>query len=182
MKKHAILISLVPLLTPAAALAHDGHTFGFAGGLLHPLTGADHLLAMLAVGLWAGVLGGRAVWALPVAFVAALASGAGLGVAGVMLPMLEPGILASVVVLGAMAALALRLPLGVAVAGVAGFGLLHGMAHGAEVAGPFAPFAAGFIASSIALHLAGLAFGRWAMAARILGAGAAVAGLALTFA
>jgi urease accessory protein len=182
MKKHAILASLVTLLTPAAALAHDGHAFGFAGGVLHPLTGADHLLAMLAVGLWAGVLGGRAVWALPLAFVAALASGAVLGLSGLVLPGVEPGILASVVVLGAFAALALRLPLGVAVAGVAGFGLLHGMAHGAEVAGPFAPFAAGFIASSIGLHLAGLAFGRWALAARVLGAGAAVAGLALTFA
>lgn len=182
MKTHLTLGALALVLSPAAALAHDGHAAGFLGGILHPLTGADHLLAMLAVGLWAGALGGRAVLALPAAFVGALASGAALGTAGLALPMVEPGILASVIILGALAALALRLPLSVAVAGVACFGLLHGMAHGAEMAGPFAPFAAGFIATSLVLHAAGLGLGRWSGAARLLGAGTALAGLALSFA
>lgn len=169
-------------LMPGAALAHEGHGAGLAAGLIHPLTGADHLLAMLAVGLWAASLGGRAVWALPLAFVGALATGAMAGMAGLALPGVEPGILASVVVLGALAALALRLPLAVAVAGVAGFGMLHGLAHGAEVTGAFAPYAVGFTLTSLALHLAGLGLGRWSGAARVLGAGTAVAGLALSFA
>lgn len=182
MKTWGILAGLGAVLTPVAALAHDGHAVGFLGGLIHPLTGADHLLAMLAVGLWAGTLGGRAVAALPLAFVGALAAGAGLGAAGLAVPMVEPGILASVMVLGALAALALRLPLPVAAAGVAGFGLLHGLAHGAEMMGAFAPYAAGFVATSLALHAAGLGLGRWSGAARVLGAGTAVAGLALSFA
>ena len=114
MKTHLTLGALALVLSPAAALAHDGHAAGFLGGILHPLTGADHLLAMLAVGLWAGALGGRAVLALPAAFVGALASGAALGTAGLALPMVEPGILASVIILGALAALALRLPLSAA--------------------------------------------------------------------
>lgn len=169
-------------LTPGAALAHDGHGAGFAAGLVHPLTGADHLLAMVAVGLWAAGLGGRAVWALPGAFVGALAAGAVAGVAGLALPGVEPGILASVMVLGALAALAVRMPMGVAVAGVAGFGLLHGLAHGAEVTGSFAPYAVGFTLTSLALHLAGLGLGRWTGAARVLGAGTVLAGVALSFA
>ena len=182
MKKLGILAGLGTALTPMAALAHDGHAVGFLGGLVHPLTGADHLLAMLAVGLWAAALGGRAVVALPLAFVGALAAGAGLGAAGLALPMEEPGSLASVMVLGMLSALALRLPVPVAAAGVAGFGLLHGLAHGAEMTGAFAPYAAGFVATSLALHLAGLGLGRWSGAARVLGAGTALAGLALCFA
>lgn len=179
MKRTMISTLLLAVALPGMALAHPGHESGFASGVLHPLTGVDHLLAMLAVGLWAAALGGRAIWALPTGFVAALALGGVLGAIGISAPGVEPGILTSVVILGGMAALALRLPLGVAVAGVAGFGLLHGMAHGAGVAGPLAPFAAGFVATSITLHLAGLALGRFAFAARILGAGTALAGLAL---
>ncbi len=177
-----ILLSALILL-PLPALAHTGdHAGGFASGILHPLTGSDHLLAMFAVGLWAASLGGRSVWALPLAFVAALAVGGSAGVMGVQMPLVEPAILASLVVFGVASAIALRLPLGAAVAGTAVFGLAHGLAHGAEATGDFAPFAAGFVLSSLGLHLCGLAIGRIPMLPRALGAGVAVAGLALAVA
>lgn len=177
--KMTMISILVALVIPDMALAHVGHDAGFAGGVMHPLTGADHLLAMLAVGLWAAVMGGRAIWALPVSFVVALGVGGILGTVGVVGAGVEPAILATVIILGAVSAMALRLPLPFAVSMVAGFGLLHGMAHGAAVAGPLFPFAAGFIAASLMLHLAGLALGRFAMTARILGAATALAGLFL---
>lgn len=177
-------------LLPAAAFAHPGHVEGsaLAAGLAHPLGGADHVLAMVAVGLWAAVTGGRALWAMPVAFLAAMLVGGASGAAGLALPAVEATILASTVLLGAAAALALRPALPVALTAIAVFGAAHGFAHGAE--GPqtaLGPYAAGFLASTAALHLAGLAAGfglariggPWA--ARTLGAGSAVAGLALAF-
>lgn len=171
------------ILLPLPASAHTGHEVGgFAAGVLHPLTGTDHLLAMLAVGLWAATLGGRALWALPLAFVTALAVGGVSGAAGLQLPLVEPAILASLVVFGVASAIALRLPLIAAIAGTAVFGLAHGLAHGAEASGAFAPFAAGFVFASLGLHLAGLALGRLPMMPRALGAGVAVAGMALAVA
>jgi urease accessory protein len=160
MKKIA-LASLLALLTPGLAAAHAGtHDSGFVMGLAHPIGGADHVLAMIAVGLWAALLDGRALWALPLAFVGALVAGAGLGAAGVALPMVEPMILTSVVVLGVAIALALRLPLSVAVAAVALFGLVHGHAHGTEgPAGDLAGYAIGFVIATASLHVAGLALG-----------------------
>lgn len=177
-------ILLALLLAPTAAFAHvgNGGEAPFLSGLAHPLGGADHLLAMLAVGLWAAMLGGRAIWALPGAFVGAMLAGGLMGAAGLPLPGVEPMILASVVVLGVTAALALRPALPHAIAFVALFGLFHGHAHGAE--GPatgLATYAAGFVAATMALHLVGVVLGRMARGAlpRLLGALTAVAGVAL---
>lgn len=173
------------LLAPSAALAHPGHFGGhpFAAGLGHPIAGADHLLAMLAVGLCAAMIGGRALWALPMGFVGGLLAGGVLGMAGVALPGVEPMIAASVMALGLAAALALRPALAVAVPLVAAFGLFHGHAHGAE--GPetgLAIYALGFVAASAALHGAGLVLGLRLRPALVRGLGAATALAGLTLA
>ncbi|MTH34159.1 urease accessory protein [Paracoccus limosus] len=174
---------LIPLLMfPTAALAHPGHVAGspFAAGWAHPLSGSDHVLAMLAVGLWAATATDRrGIWALPLSFMAAMVLGGVLGAAGVQLPAVEPMILASSVILGLAVALALRPSLGVALPVVAAFGVMHGHAHGAE--GPatgLAAYAAGFLLATGALHLAGIGLGRLGLT-RILGGLTAAAGVAL---
>lgn len=186
--RSSLLLSALLVAMPAAVLAHEGHGSGFLSGLGHPVGGMDHLLAMLAVGLWAAMLGGRALWALPLAFVGAMLAGGMLGLAGLPLPGVEPMILASVVLLGVAAALALRLPPGWAALAVAAFGLFHGHAHGAE--GPetgLALYAAGFALATMGLHLVGLAIGlalnRLAGSGtlRLLGVGTALGGLSLVF-
>jgi urease accessory protein len=150
------------LLTASPALAHlDPSEHGsFAAGFTHPLFGTDHVLAMIAVGLWAALLGGRAVWALPTAFVGAMIVGFLLSLPGVPLPYVEPFILTSVVVLGVVVALALRLPLGVCAALVGVFGICHGHAHGGEIgsAGELS-YAGGFVLATALLHAAGLLIG-----------------------
>ncbi|MBL4917105.1 HupE/UreJ family protein [Szabonella alba] len=178
------LISLC--LMPTMALAHPGHgtEAAFLSGVSHPIGGLDHVLAMLAVGLWAGISGGRAFWALPLAFVAAMIAGGALGATGVGFPAVEPMILASIIVIGALAALALRPGLAVSVALVALFGLAHGHAHGTEgPAGDLALYAAGFALATMALHLAGMALVRLAplMVARASAAVTALGGAALAF-
>ena len=184
-------LALALALLPAAASAHPGHVEGSAlvAGLAHPLGGADHMLAMVAVGLWAAITGGRAVWAMPLAFLAGMLGGGLAGAAGLAVAAVEPMILASTILLGAAAALALRPALPLALAAVAAFGAVHGLAHGTEgPQGGLALYAAGFIAATAALHLVGLVAGRGlarlagAGAARSLGAGSALAGLVLAFA
>ncbi|WP_434612679.1 HupE/UreJ family protein [Tabrizicola sp. M-4] len=186
--RSSLIPSALLATVPAVVFAHQGHGSGFLSGLGHPVGGMDHLLAMLAVGLWAAMLGGRAVWALPISFVAAMLAGGALGLSGLPLPGVEPMILASVVLLGVAAALALRLPMGWAVLAVAAFGLFHGHAHGAE--GPqtgLALYAAGFALATMGLHLVGLALGlglgRLAASGtlRMLGLGTALGGLSLIF-
>ena len=178
-----VVLTLGAVILPQIAMAHPGHGAGFLAGFDHPLTGIDHLLAMLAVGLWAAALGGRARWALPATFVAGLIAGGVAGhLAGLALPGVEQAILGSVIVLGAVTALALRVPMGVALVAAAGFGLVHGLAHGAASPANFAPFAAGFVLASVSLHGAGLVLGRLPTLARGLGAATAMAGLALTVA
>ena len=181
-----ILLALI--LTPSAALAHPGHgDAGLLAGITHPLGGADHLLAMVALGLLAAQLGGRAMLALPLAFVAAMVLGAGLGAGGVAMAGVEPMILASVVVLGALVALALRPHLALVVAMAAVFGAAHGFAHGAE-GGASVAYALGFTATTALLHGAGIALGLalqraltgWPL--RALGGATTVAGLALVIA
>ena len=173
---------LLVILLPSAALAHPGHGMGFLAGLEHPLTGIDHLLAMLAIGLWAASLGGRAVWALPLTFVVSLALGGTIGhLVGAELPGVQQGILGSLIVLGVAAALALRVPFAVALAGVALFGAVHGLAHGAESPADFVPFAVGFVLASCTRHAAGLLLGRVQYVSRALGAMTALAGVALAF-
>jgi len=146
--------------SPALAHLDPGEHGSFAAGFTHPLFGTDHVLAMIAVGLWAALLGGRAIWALPTAFVSAMVAGFVLSLAGVPLPFVEPFILASVVILGAVVALALRLPLGLSAALVAAFGVCHGHAHGGEIglAGEIG-YAAGFVLATALLHAAGLLIG-----------------------
>lgn len=173
------------LLLPQAALAHPGHSEGsqFLSGLAHPVGGADHLLAMVALGLLAAQIGGRAIWALPLAFVGSMIAGGLAGFGGLPFPGVEPMILASVIVLGALVAMAARLPLAMLLPGVALFGFAHGWAHGAE--GPtagLAVYALGFAIATMALHLTGIAIGKLlehGTLLRGLGGGTAVAGLAL---
>ncbi|NEX45641.1 HupE/UreJ family protein [Pseudotabrizicola algicola] len=184
--KRLMLTLGTSVLLPQAAAAHVGDhgVSDFISGVLHPVSGADHVLAMVAVGLWAAVSGGRALWALPLGFVAAMLVGGGLGALGLGLPGVEPMILASSVLLGVLAALAWRAPLAVGVAIVAGFGLFHGHAHGTE--GPTSgvlAYAAGFGLATMGLHLGGVGLGVALnrLSVRALGAGTAVAGLALAF-
>lgn len=171
-------------LLPAPALAHVGHIGDqvFMAGIAHPLSGLDHVMAMVAVGLWAASLGGRAIWALPIAFVMAMGFGGMAGALGLPLPGVEPGILASILVLGGAVSFALKASLAQASVLVAVFGLFHGYAHGAEgPSGGLLLYAAGFILSSLALHLLGLLAGRvlHAAALRVLGGATVFGALAL---
>jgi urease accessory protein len=154
----AALMTVTAAATPA--LAHTGleHATSFSTGFLHPLTGPDHVLAMVAVGLWAGVNGGRAVWAWPVAFVSLMLVGGALGMMGITLPMVEPGILASVIVLGLLVLTAARVPVLVGALLVGAFAVLHGYAHGAELPTEAAAisYSAGFALATALLHAAGL--------------------------
>lgn len=158
------LFSIIALLVFAAdpAFAHVGHgsTASFTAGLAHPLAGLDHVAVMVAVGLWAALKGGRALWAWPAAFVGVMLIGGALGMAHVPLPFVEPGILASVVALGLLVALAVELPVTIGALIVAVFALLHGHAHGSEVAETVngAEYMAGFALATAALHLAGIGF------------------------
>lgn len=151
------------LLTPALALAHAGHleAASFSAGFLHPLGGLDHLLAMVAVGLFAAMLGGAAIWLVPGAFLAMMAAGAALGIAGFGLPMVELGIALSLVLLGMAIALRLNLATLAAMAIVGFFALFHGLAHGAEMPAAGTPliFGAGFLLATALLHGAGLLLG-----------------------
>jgi urease accessory protein len=175
------------LLAATPALAHPGHGGGFAAGLGHPLGGIDHVLAMLAVGLWAALRGGRAAMAWPAAFVAAMAAGFVAVQAGLAVPQVETMIAGSVILLGAAVALRLAGPIWIGAVAIAAFGLAHGAAHGAEASGAPALFAIGFVLASLSLHVLGFApalladgiASRWPL--RIAGAGMAAAGLALAF-
>jgi urease accessory protein len=174
---------LLALGGAGTAHAHTGleHAVSFASGFKHPWTGIDHMLAMVAVGLWAGLNGGRTLWAWPAAFVAVMVAGGALSMAKVPVPMVEPGILASVIVLGLLVLAAARLPVELGATVVAVFALLHGHAHGAELPADAAAvtYAAGFALATAALHALGLAIAYLAGAegGRLLvrGAGALVA-------
>lgn len=144
-------------------LAHveTGAASGFVSGFFHPLGGLDHVLAMLAVGLWGSQLGKPAIWALPVAFPMAMAFGGFLGLLGVPLPAVEIGIALSAIVLGAMVLLALRPPLWLAGMIVGVFAIFHGHAHGTELpAGANGTlYSIGFVTSTGLLHAVGIAVG-----------------------
>ncbi|MGX0879031.1 urease accessory protein [Roseovarius sp. MBR-154] len=153
-------IAALMAVAPVAAMAHTGtgETLAAMHGFLHPLSGVDHILAMVAVGVFAAQLGGRSLWAVPMAFVLAMLAGGALGYFGAVLPMVEPGIALSVIVMGVAVAAGLRLPVAPAMALVAMFAVFHGHAHGAEGAGAgsFAGYAAGFVAATVLLHAAGI--------------------------
>ncbi|MEZ5608715.1 MAG: HupE/UreJ family protein [Burkholderiaceae bacterium] len=173
MKKTApTILSLLALLTPALAFAHAGaladHAHaGFAAGLLHPLTGADHLAAMLAVGVWSA-LAIRPVWLAPLTFVAMLLAGALAAQAGVTPPGVEPMIAASLLVLGLLVATRAPVPRAAAAALCGVFALFHGAAHGAELGGSSTAWAAlgGMVLTTAALHATGIGLGEWVLAHR----------------
>jgi urease accessory protein len=162
------LIFLMICLLPLTASAHQetGTVWGFTSGFIHPLTGLDHITAMVAVGLWGAFLGARAMWVLPVVFPVVMAFGGALGVLGVPLPGVETGIALSSLILGIAVAFALRPPLWVAALIVGSFAIFHGHAHGAEMpkAANAMTYAVGFVIATGLLHLCGIAFGllvRW---------------------
>ncbi len=150
-------------LVSTAASAHVGvhDANSFVAGLAHPLSGLDHMAVMVAVGLWAALKGGRALWAWPAAFVGVMLLGGALGMMQVAMPFVEPGILASVVVLGLLVAVAADLPVGLGAAVIGLFALFHGHAHGAEVPGTDGGllYMAGFAATTALLHGIGIAAG-----------------------
>jgi len=179
------------LLFPALAQAHPGHdghdlTWDFSGGFAHPVGGLDHILAMVAVGLWAAQLGGRARWLVPAAFVGVMALAAAFGQRAGAIPGTEQGIAASVLVLGLLIAATVRLPVaaGMALAGL--FAAFHGVAHGAEMpatAGGLA-YGAGFMVATASLHTAGAGLGLLAgkfsaRVPRLAGWGIAAAGVVM---
>jgi len=161
--KRAAASGIALLALTGTALAHPGHgdATGFTHGFMHPLGGLDHVLAMVAVGLFAAHLGGRALWLVPAAFVAVMAAGGALGIAGIAVPFVETGIALSVVVLGLAVALRVSVPLLAAMALVGLFAIFHGYAHGAEmpVDASGAGYAAGFLAATALLHGIGIAIG-----------------------
>ncbi len=160
MQVRKALYAIALFLTPAMAFAHTGHdTSGLMAGVAHPLTGLDHLLAMLAVGLWAAQQQGAARWAVPATFVASMLLGGLLGFAGLQIPFMETGIAASVLALGLLVAVAARLPMAMALGMTALFALTHGVAHGLELPDLASPwgYAVGFVAATAALHAAGYA-------------------------
>lgn len=162
---YSAVLGVIVMLTSTAASAHPfgAHPFGAHGagliqGLVHPLTGIDHLLAMIAVGMWAVHAAGRKAWAIPLAFVLATAAGAALAVLGVHVPMVEPGIAASVIVLGLLLAFMVKMPALAGAALVALFAVFHGHAHGLELSLTTNPwmYGIGFLATTASLHALGM--------------------------
>jgi urease accessory protein len=190
--KRALPLLLI-FLVPSLAQAHPGapgHTHGFSNGLLHPLTGLDHICAMVAVGLWAAQRGGRALWLVPATFISIMIVGGILGMGKVGIPYVEQGIAASVLVLGIFIAAAVRLPVAASMAIVGLFALFHGYAHGAEMPDTASGLAygIGFVIATASLHLSGIGIGllaqRFSSAQfiRYLGGGIAACGVYLCFA
>ena len=174
-------LSFALAFAPALAQAHPGghHVTGFTAGATHPLLGLDHLLAMIAVGLWATQLKGRATWVIPAAFVAVMSAGGLLASNGMILGGAEVGIVASVLTLGVLVAGSVRLPLAASVALVSTFAFFHGQAHGAEMPANATAltYAAGFALTTAMLHAAGIGAAlllREAVAVRAVGATVAV--------
>jgi urease accessory protein len=166
--KAKISLSLLGLCTYALILpVAEAHTFGaqgagLAAGLAHPFLGLDHLLAMIAVGIWAGQLGGRAVWFVPLTFVSVISAAATLGSFGITLPMVEPAIACSVLVLGLLIAGSVRLP-AIASVGIVGlFAVFHGYAHGLELPQAASPilYGIGFVLATSLLHGFGIGIAR----------------------
>jgi urease accessory protein len=186
----AALAAVVLAATPALAHTYGAGGAGFWAGLSHPIGGLDHLLAMVAVGLWAIQLGGRALWAVPAGFVIAMTAGAAFALAGIGVPAVEFGIAGSVVLLGLLVAGAARMPTVASCGIVMVFALFHGHAHGMELPAAANPalYGLGFVSATAALHATGVglgliggrfgaALGRWSL--RAAGAAVAASGLAI---
>lgn len=187
-KFHAVLGAAMLAFVPAIASAHQetGQATGFLSGFMHPISGFDHVLAMVAVGLWGAVLGSPAIWVLPVAFPVVMAFGGLMGLLGIPVPGVEIGIAVSAIVLGAMVLAQLRPPLWLAATLVAFFAIFHGHAHGTELpAGADGLlYSLGFVVATGFLHACGIGIGviqRWRpgqVMLRAAGAGVAAAGAA----
>ncbi|MEM7777934.1 MAG: HupE/UreJ family protein [Pseudomonadota bacterium] len=179
-----VLALTFSIASPAFAHEAIGVTGGLVSGFLHPLFGLDHVVAMVAVGLWGAFLGSPAIWVLPIVFPVVMALGGALGVIGIPIPYVEVGIAGSAVMLGLMVAFAARPPLWTAVVIVGAFAVFHGHAHGTELPNAADPFAysVGFVVATGMLHVAGIAFGlltRWEigkLGVRIAGGIIALAG------
>lgn len=192
MIRHIARISAISALFamisgPAFAHVEGAMAGGLISGFIHPLTGADHIAAMVAVGIWGAFLGRPAIWLLPIVFPLVMTIGGALGVMGVELPGVEEGIAGSAIVLGLAVALAARPPLWLAAVVVGIFAIFHGHAHGTELpeaADPIA-FAAGFVVATGLLHLAGIAIGllvRWpAGRIAVRGTGGVIAAAGVAF-
>ncbi len=177
----------ITALVATGASAHTGHDIQatFSSGFVHPFAGLDHVLAMIGVGLWGAQVGGKAIWQLPLAFVAALIVGALISLAGTGLPVMEIGIAGSVAVLGLAIVFVPTVPAWAGFAITALFGLFHGHAHGAEMPaeGSAASYVLGFVVATLALHAIGVGLGLLGrkqalrLAPRALGAAGAVVGV-----
>jgi urease accessory protein len=185
-KRMGLVVIASALAGPALAHTGVGAVHGFGAGLLHPLFGLDHVLAMVAVGLWAGLTGGRARFAYPLAFVGMMVLSGLWGMSGAALPGVEIGIAVSVVVLGLAIAVRATPPLAAGAAACAIFAIFHGHAHGAELpqGSSGLGYALGFVLATAALHgaglgLAGLLAARAPLLARVAGGGLALAGVAI---
>lgn len=162
--RHRLILLLLTTLAPAAALAHEGASLpygSFLGGLLHPVLGPDHFLAMVSVGILSAQIGGRAIWTVPATFVSVMALGGVAGWLGLPLTSIEAGIAFSVLALGAAIAAERRIPVVLAMVFVGTFAIFHGYAHGAEMPAVATPisYALGFISGTAGLHLAGVVIG-----------------------
>ena len=170
------IVFFVLMMVPAIALAHVGQgslSGGFVSGFMHPILGPDHVVAMVAVGLWGAQLGAPAIWVLPVTFPLVMAFGGVLGALGVPIPAIEIGIAVSAIVLGAMVAFSARPPLWVSMVLVGIFAIFHGYAHGAELpeSANAIAFSVGFVVATGCLHALGILIGtinRWKVGSRLL--------------
>jgi urease accessory protein len=188
MKRVIPFVAVLALIPAMPAAAHTGTmTGGFLAGLAHPVVGVDHVLAMVAVGLWGAFLGAPAIYLLPIAFPLVMAAGGVLGTVGVGLLGVEIGITLSAVVLGLMVTFAARPPLWVATVVIGAFAIFHGYAHGAELAPGVdaVGYSAGFVIATGFLHLAGIGFGllsRWPVGeVAVRSVGALIAGAGMFF-
>lgn len=174
---------LAGAVTPAFAHTGQQHFSGFAAGFAHPFAGLDHILAMFSVGLFASLLGGRAMWAVPASFIVMMLGGGMLGVIGVDLPAVEAGIVASIIVLGCLIGSGRSYSSWVASLIVGSFAVFHGYAHGVEVppGTDELAYSVSFALATLSLHIVGLTFGSCMLtnrsAARLSGAVVALAGL-----
>lgn len=186
--RRVVLIVSISVAFAESAAAHTGHGLasGFTGGFLHPLFGPDHVVAMVAVGLWGAFLGSPAIIILPIVFPLMMAFGGVLGILGIPLPGVEIGIAVSAAVLGLMVALAAKPHIAIAAILVGLFAIFHGYAHGAEFpdGADALAYSLGFVIATGLLHLCGIAFGlltQWPqgrLAVRAAGSAIAIAGLA----
>ncbi|HQR19273.1 MAG TPA: HupE/UreJ family protein [Burkholderiaceae bacterium] len=179
------VVSFALLASAAGAHSESGQAAGFLTGMMHPISGLDHVLAMIAVGLWGAQLGAPAIWLLPVTFPLVMAFGGLLGLLGIPLPGVEVGIAASAILLGAAVMTETKLPLVAAAALVGAFAIFHGHAHGTELPPGQSGllYSLGFVVATGCLHAIGIAIGaihRWPagqIALRVAGGGVGLAGL-----